>query len=43
MTGFTPVKFSFGQIHLTGEHAGEPTPVISKVVSDPSGKKTGHL
>jgi hypothetical protein len=37
MTAFKPVKFSFGQIHMSGGHPGKPMPVISKTVFDPSG------
>ena len=37
MTGFKPVTFSFGQIHVSGGHGGTPIPVISKTVSDPNG------
>jgi len=37
MTGFKEVKFSFGQIHVSGGHGGKPLPVNSKIVSDPSG------
>ena len=37
MTGFRPVKFAFGQIHISGGHGAKPMPVTSKSVSDPKG------
>ena len=39
MTGLKPVKFAFGQIHITGGHGAKPIPVTSKIVSDPFGSK----
>ena len=39
MIGFKPVKFSFGQIHISGGHGGKPLPVLSKTVSDAACKK----
>ena len=38
MTGFKPVRFSFGQIHVSGGLAGKPQPVNSKTVGDSAGE-----
>jgi len=34
MTGFKPVKFYFGQVHISGGHGSKPIPVTSKTVGE---------
>ena len=43
MMGYKPLKFVFGQIHISGGHGTKPSPVISKAVKETDGSTTNYV